>query len=280
MRLVSFTHAGTSAAGIVVDGGIRPIEGIDELGIHSLEHAIATASSSTLPVIPRADLTLRPVIPTPRRLICVGLNYHDHIAESKRETGSYPVLFTKFASSLIGANDPIAVPPESTAVDYEAELAVVIGRRGRRVARESAADYVAGYTVANDVTMRDYQYKTHQWLQGKAWDNSTPLGPELVTADEFGADPVFPIRLVLNGKVLQESDTSYLIYDIPTLIATISEFTMLEPGDVILTGTPGGVGFRRDPQVLLTPGDNVRVEIDGVGVCDNTVVAENMAEKS
>jgi acylpyruvate hydrolase len=273
MRLVSYIHAGTPGVGVVVDDGIRPIDGINELGVDTLERAIGAATSNAA-IIPLAEVRLRPVIPNPRRIICVGLNYHDHIAESKRELGTYPVLFTKFASSLIGANDAILIPPESAQVDYEAELAVVIGRGGRRIAAEDAADHIGGYSVANDVTMRDYQYKTHQWLQGKSWDAATPLGPELVTPDEFGADPVFPIRLVLNGDVLQESDTSYLIYSIPTLIATISEFTVLEPGDVILTGTPGGVGFRRDPQVFLTPGDRVRVEIDGVGFTDNAVVAE------
>jgi acylpyruvate hydrolase len=277
MRLVSFIHAGMPGAGVAVDGGVVPLDGITELGFDSLPRALTAGASPSGTTIPLAEITLRPVIPHPRRLICVGLNYHAHIEESKRETGEYPVLFTKFASSLIGANDAIVLPPESDQVDYEAELAVVIGRAGRRIRAESAFEHIAGYTVANDVTMRDYQYKTHQWLQGKSWDNSTPLGPELVTADEFGSDPsdhVFPIRLVLNGKVLQESDTSFLIYDIPTLVATISEFTALEPGDVILTGTPGGVGFRRDPQVFLAAGDVVRVEIDGVGVCHNTVVSE------
>jgi acylpyruvate hydrolase len=279
MRLVSFVHAGQPGAGVVVDNTVVPIAGISELGIDSLERAISTAADSSETAIPLADVTIRPVIPHPRRLICVGLNYHAHIEETKRELGTYPVLFSKFSSSLIGAYDAIVLPPESDQVDYEAELAVVIGKAGRRIAPESAFDHVAGYTVANDVTMRDYQYKTHQWLQGKSWDSSTPLGPELVTADEFGPDPVFPLRLVLNGDVLQESDTSYLIYSIPTLLATISEFTLLEPGDVILTGTPGGVGFRRDPQVFLAAGDNVRVEIDGVGVCANTVIAEKPDNK-
>jgi acylpyruvate hydrolase len=165
------------------------------------------------------------------------------------------------------------LPPESVQVDYEAELAVVIGRRGRRIPVDQADAHVLGYTVCNDVTMRDYQYKTHQWLQGKAWDNSTPLGPYLVLPSEADLTAA-GIRTLLNDEVLQSSDTSKLIFDIPTLISTISEFTTLEPGDVILTGTPGGVGYRRDPQVFLRDGDVVTVEVDGVGTLANRVRAE------
>jgi acylpyruvate hydrolase len=158
-------------------------------------------------------------------------------------------------------------------VDYEAELVVVIGKAGRRISRAAALDHVLGYTVANDVTMRDYQYKTHQWLQGKAWDRSTPLGPELVTPDEADVSAA-AVRTVLNGATLQSSDTSKLIFDIPTLVATVSEFTEVLPGDLILTGTPGGVGYRRDPQVFLHDGDEVAVEVGGIGRLVNRVRAE------
>ena len=153
-------------------------------------------------------------------------------------------------------------------------MAVVIGRAGRRIAVEDAPRHIAGYTVANDVTMRDYQYKTHQWLQGKAWEASTPLGPWLVTPDEAGDGRALDISLTLNGVVLQRASTAQLMFDVPTLVSRLSELVTLMPGDVILTGTPGGVGYRRDPQIFLSPGDQVVVEISGLGRLVNPVVAE------
>ncbi|NRQ32178.1 fumarylacetoacetate hydrolase family protein [Nonomuraea sp. NN258] len=213
------------------------------------------------------------MFPPAGKILCVGLNYREHVDETGRELPAYPVWFTKFPSALIGHEDDILLPPESRQVDYEAELAVVIGEPGRRIARADALDHVLGYTVANDVTMRDYQYKTHQWLQGKAWDRSTPIGPELVPAD--AVDPhKLDISLRLNGATMQASNTSLLIFDIPTLISLASEFTRVERGDLILTGTPGGVGYRRDPQVFLSDGDVVEVEIEGLGVLRNTVRSE------
>ena len=182
------------------------------------------------------------------------------------------MLFTKFANSLTGPFDEIPCPPESSAIDYEGELTVVIGKSARRVSREDALGYVAGITVANDISMRDYQNKTHQWLQGKAWEASTPVGPELVTLDEVGDLSALTLRTTVNGQVVQEASTSLMIFDVPTLISTISEFTTLEPGDLILTGTPSGVGMRREPPLLLGPGDVVSVELDGVGRIQNTCV--------
>jgi acylpyruvate hydrolase len=215
------------------------------------------------------------VVPNPGKVICVGLNYAAHIEETKREHSDYPVLFTKFATTLTGPDDPIPLPPESEAIDYEGELVVVIGERARRVPYERALDHVAGYAVANDVSMRDYQYKTHQWLQGKAWDASTPVGPDLVTRDEIHG-PV-TLRTFVNGEKTQEASTKLLIFDVATLVSTISEFATLEPGDLILTGTPGGVGFRREPQLLLKDGDVVVVEITGVGRIENRCVADPAA---
>jgi len=170
----------------------------------------------------------------------------EHVAEGTFEVPDYPVLFTKFAECLVGAGAPVVLPPESSAPDYEAELAVVIGSSVRRVLPDRALEAVAGYTAANDVTMRDFQYRSHQWLQGKAWSDSTPLGPFLVTPDEVGDPHRLDIRLELNGRELQSANTSMMIFDIPTLLATISEFVRLEPGDIVLTGTPSGVGIRRD----------------------------------
>ncbi|QRP50658.1 fumarylacetoacetate hydrolase family protein [Amycolatopsis sp. FDAARGOS 1241] len=221
-----------------------------------------------------AHVRLCPVVPNPDKIICVGLNYLTHVGETGRALPEYPVLFTKFASSLVGPDDDIVLPPESVQVDYEAELTVVIGRPARRVSRDDALDHVLGYTVANDLTMRDYQYKTHQWLQGKAWDHSTPLGPFLVPPADADVSAA-GIRTLLHGEKLQEADPSHLIFDIPTLVSTISEFTTLLPGDLILTGTPGGVGYRRDPQLFLTDGDEITVEVDGIGRLVNRVRAES-----
>ncbi|WP_030619272.1 fumarylacetoacetate hydrolase family protein [Streptomyces fulvoviolaceus] len=266
MRFVSYLYDGRRRAGAVIDGCVVPLADVTELGRQTPLEVLSAPDLRYGERVPLEEVRLRPVVPEPQKIICVGLNYRAHVIETERELPTYPVLFSKFPTSLIGPNDPIVVPPETRQVDYEAELAVVIGAPARRVPKEEARTVIAGYTIANDVSMRDYQYKTHQWLQGKAWDSSTPLGPELVTEDEIG-DQVgkLGISLTLNGEVLQSSDTSMMIFDIPTLISTISEFTTLLPGDVILTGTPDGVGSRRTPQVFLTPGDRVSVKIDGIG---------------
>jgi acylpyruvate hydrolase len=255
----------------LVDGDVvRPLRGVAELGRDTPAELLADPPLGD-ETVPLADVTLRPVIPAPGKVVCVGLNYRAHVEEGVHDVPDYPVLFTKFAETLVGAGEPVRLPAESEAVDYEAELAFVIGRHVRRT---SGLDAVAGYTVANDVSMRDYQYKTHQWLQGKAWARSTPLGPFLVTPDEVGDPHTLDISLELNGERLQASNTSRFIFDIPTLIATISEFVPLAPGDVVLTGTPEGVGFRRDPKVLLNDGDRMVVEIERVGRLENPVAAE------
>ena len=270
-RYVSYLFRGLPGAGELRGDEVLPLDGISELGIDS--PSLRLSSALGLPAIPLSDVVLRPVVPNPRRVLCVGLNYHDHINETKRDLPTYPVLFPKYASSLIGPTDDIQAPPETSQLDYEAELAVVIGRSGRRIPAEEADNYVLGYTVANDVTVRDFQYKTHQWMQGKAWDNTTPIGPSLVTPDEADL-PALGIRTILNGVTVQDDTLDKLIFSIPTLISTISTFTTLDAGDIILTGTPGGVGFRRDPQLFMRPGDMVRVEIDGLGAVENRVVAE------
>jgi acylpyruvate hydrolase len=188
----------------------------------------------------------------------------------------YPTMFPKFSEALIGAGDPILLPPEASAPDFEAELAFVVGRPVRRAAGREALDAVAGYTAANDVTMRDFQYRTRQWLPGKTWANTTPLGPFLVTADEVGDPHDLDIALELNGERMQSGNTSQFIFDIPTIVATISEFLPLAPGDVVLTGTPSGVGYHRDPKILLKDGDRVAVIIERVGRLENPVAAERV----
>ena len=219
-------------------------------------------------------MRLLPVVPLPSKIVCVGLNYAEHAQEGGYDVPDYPALFTKFEETLIAAGDPILLPPESEAVDYEAELAFVIGRPVRRASGPTALDAVAGYTVSNDVSMRDYQYRTAQWLPGKNWAGSTPLGPYLVTPDEVGDPHDLDISLKLNGERMQSANTSMFIFDVPRLVATISEFVPLAPGDVVLTGTPSGVGYRRDPKVLLKDGDQVVTEVARVGRLENPVVAE------
>jgi acylpyruvate hydrolase len=276
MRFASVTHQGRSFA-VKIDGEEAvPLTDISELGAATPASLLAAPPLYDKVTFPVSELTYRPVIPNPSKVLCVGLNYLAHIQETQNKEHEYPVLFPKFASSLVGGYDDVQRPPESTEVDYEGELAVVIGERVRRVAPGDALAAVAGYTVANDITMRDYQYKTPQYLQGKAWESSTPLGPWLVTPDEVGDVGSLNLKTTLNGQVVQDASTAQMIFDIPTLISTISEFTSLQPGDVILTGTPSGVGFRRDPPLLLKDGDVVVVEIENVGRQQNRIVDERV----
>jgi acylpyruvate hydrolase len=269
MRFASVLHDGQPHAVAMDEESAIPLTNIAELGAQTPNELLRDPPLDRTAAFPLSEATFRPLVPRPGKVICVGLNYKAHIEETHRDDSDYPVLFTKFATSLTGAYDAIACPPESEAIDYEGELAVVIGARTRRVDAARALDAVAGYTVANDVTMRDYQYKTHQWVQGKAWDASTPLGPALVTPDEVPDPRALSLRTLINGEVVQESTTGLMIFPVPTLISVISEFATLEPGDVILTGTPAGVGFRRDPKLLMGDGDVAVVEIDGVGRTEN-----------
>ncbi|MGH3633169.1 MAG: fumarylacetoacetate hydrolase family protein [Mycobacterium sp.] len=272
MAYATYVHEGSSHVGEVHGDRLVPLKGMTELGADTTPEALASAARDESASVAIDDVTVRPIVPNPSKVFCVGLNYRDHIIETKRDFPTYPVLFPKYASSLIGAFDDIVLPPESTQVDYEGEMAVVIGRPGRRIAESDVLHHVLGYTTANDVTMRDFQYRTHQWMQGKVWEASTPVGPYLVTSDEVDIGNS-GIRTILNGEKVQESELSQLLFTVPNLIATISTFTTLNPGDLIFTGTPGGVGYRRDPQRLLRDGDRITVAIDGVGATQNTVRA-------
>ena len=275
MSWVSYRYRGIEHVGLVDGDDYVPLAGIRRIDRSTGAPQLRAATVEARGRVPAAETELLPPSWAPEKIFCVGLNYRDHIAETGRDTPQYPVLFPKYADSLIAADRPIPIPAESNQVDYEGELAVVIGAPGRRIPRDRAAQHVLGYTVANDVTMRDYQYKTHQWVQGKAWDAATPLGPYLVAPEDVDLGHA-GIRTLVDGATVQESDLGQLLFDIPSLIATISEFTGLRPGDVILTGTPGGVGFRRKPQLFLTPGSTVSVEIDGVGRIDSAVIAEQV----
>jgi 2-keto-4-pentenoate hydratase/2-oxohepta-3-ene-1,7-dioic acid hydratase in catechol pathway len=210
-------------------------------------------------------------MPAPEKVICVGLNYHDHALEQGADLPEEPLLFGKFASALIGPGDAIVLPPESSHVDAEAELVVVIGTEGRRVSEADALDLVAGYTVANDVTARDLQSKDGQWLRAKGFDTFCPLLPGVVPVSDLGDGSGLRIVQRLNGDVLQDSSTSELIFGVPRLLAHASNAFTLRPGDLILTGTPAGVGIHRKPPVALADGDVVEIEIEGIGVLRNPV---------
>jgi acylpyruvate hydrolase len=274
VRFASCLLGDRRLAGLVEDDGVRPLRDVLELGRDTPAEVLANPPV-TDERVPLAEVRLLPVVPHPGKIVCVGLNYRAHAEEGGYDVPDYPALFNKFAETLVSAGDPILLPPESAAVDFEAELAFVIGRPVRRASGASALEAVAGYTAANDISMRDYQYRTAQWLPGKNWAASTPLGPFLVTPDEVGDPHELDIALELNGERMQSANTSQFIFDVPTLVATISEFVPLAPGDVVLTGTPSGVGYRRDPKVLLRNGDRVTVEIQRVGRLENPVRAES-----
>ena len=227
------------------------------------------------PTIDLKAVRLLPPVPVPPKILCVGLNYDDHLEESGLKKPSYPEIFARFATSLIPHQEPIRRPRESIALDYEAELAVVIGKPGRRIPQEQALDHVAGYSLFNDATVRDFQLRTPQWTMGKNFDGTGSFGPWLVTPDAVppGAHGL-RIQGRLNGQVMQDARTDQLIFSVPALIELISVAMSLEPGDVIITGTPGGVGAARKPPVFMRPGDVFEVEIEGIGVLSNVVQDE------
>jgi len=226
--------------------------------------------------VPAATALLHAPIHDPQKIICVGLNYRDHAHESKMPIPKEPVLFSKFPSALIGHGEPIILPKVSSKVDYEAELVIVVGRRGRRIAEHAAMDYVAGYSVGHDVSARDWQLEKDgkQWMVGKTFDTFAPVGPTLVTRDEVPDPHALGIRLRLNGKPMQSSNTEQMVFSVAQLIAYLSVVFTLEPGDLIFTGTPPGVGHARTPPIYLKAGDVAEVEIDSLGVLRNPITGE------
>ncbi|KUM42055.1 fumarylacetoacetate hydrolase family protein [Arthrobacter sp. EpRS71] len=224
------------------------------------------AASKEQTIVAAADADFAPLLPNAGKVICCGLNYGDHIQEMGRDLPEYPTLFAKYADTLMGANDPVEVTG-SVRVDWEAELAVVVGSELFHADEDQAREAIAGYTVANDVSMRDWQNRTLQWFQGKAWDRSTPVGPVLVTADEAGEH--FQVRGYVNGELVQDGNTSTLVFGPAQLLSYISQFTILRPGDLVLTGTPGGVGMGMTPPRFLADGDTLVTEIDGIGRLEN-----------
>lgn len=279
MKLLSFSIQGQQSFGLVQDQSIIDLkkyfanqyEDLKSLLaadnfieiVKSAEHA---ASDYAL-----ADIQFEPVIPNPEQIFCIGLNYAEHVQETQREVTEKPMIFFRLAPSQVGHNQPLLRPVEADQFDYEGEIAVVIGKGGRRIAKEDAWDHIAGYSCYNDGSVRDWQRHTAQWGPGKNFFQTGGFGPWLVTSDEIKANETMTLITRVNGKELQRAQTTQLIHDIPSLINYISTFTPLQPGDVIVSGTPGGIGLKRTPPVLLNEGDVVEIEIDKVGILKNIV---------
>ena len=223
--------------------------------------------------MPAGAVTLLPPVPNPAKIVCIGLNYRDHAAEVGLELPEYVTVFAKWPNTLIGDGAPIVIPAESYRVDYEAELAFVIGKRARHVSEAGAYEVIAGYTCFNDVSVRDYQARTSQWTLGKVFDTHGPCGPLLVTRDEVPDPGKLRIRCSIDGEMLQDSNTDQLVFSIPRLVADLTAVMTLEPGDIVATGTPAGVGTSRKPRRWIKPGERVRVEIENVGALENPAVA-------
>ena len=271
MKLATVRTASGTAAVRIEDDGAYDLGVADVGALLAQPDWRARAATGGTPIA-LEGLEYAPVVPRPGKVLCVGLNYRTHILEMGRDLPEHPTLFAKFAEALIGPTDDIALAPESDAVDWEAELTVVIGAPVRRADEEQAAAAIAGFTVMNDVTMRDWQFRTKEWLQGKTFEGTTPLGPVLVTPDELtgGVRPALTVTASVDGETVQKADTSDLVFDPVALVRYASTILTLQPGDVIATGTPGGVGHARKPPRYLTDGSVLVTEISGIGRLTNT----------
>ncbi|MDJ0787906.1 MAG: fumarylacetoacetate hydrolase family protein [Myxococcota bacterium] len=283
MKLATFTESQRTRVGIVVGDGIvdlsreapeLPTEMVAllEAGPEALEAARAAADGAE--TLALSDVKLESPVLRPPKILAVGLNYADHVAESGMETPKLPLIFNKQSTSVTGPTDPFHMPRVSTALDYEGELGVVIGRRCRHVPRDRAAEVIAGYTVVNDVSVRDWQLRTPTWTMGKSFDTHNPMGPWIATADEVGDPHALDLKTWVNGELRQSTNTKQLIFDCFELVEHLSTAFTLEPGDVIATGTSSGVGIAMKPPKLLQVGDVVKIAIDGVGEIENTVIEE------
>jgi 2-keto-4-pentenoate hydratase/2-oxohepta-3-ene-1,7-dioic acid hydratase in catechol pathway len=278
MRAVSFERDGAPGYGVVDGDTIVDVSDALDTRFADLGAVVRSGALDQLRATRGATVSIdavqfRPPVAGPR-IFCIGVNYHSHRDEMGRDASTHPTVFVRFPSSLVGHREPMLRPQASDRFDYEGELAVIIGRAGRRIARADALAHVAGYSCFNDGSIRDYQRHTSQFTAGKNFDRSGSMGPWLVTADEVGDPAALTLTTRLNGEVMQHSPTDLLIFDVPALIAYLSEFTELQPGDVIATGTPGGVGVARDPAVFMKPGDTIEVEISGIGTLCNVIVQE------
>lgn len=282
MKLTSFRLNGADTYGVVKDGGIVDIGG--QLGptYPDLKAAleqdalieIETVAEVGEPVVSVDDAEFLPVIPNPGKVVCVGLNYKSHIEETGRSDSDYPVLFTRWADTQVGHNQPMIKPNNSDRYDYEGELAVIMGKTARHVSEADALSHVAGYTCYNDGSIRDWQRHTHQFTPGKNFPGTGGFGPWMVTADDIPDPSKMELITRLNGEEVQRSKTDLMVFDVPFLIHYISGFCTLDPGDVIVTGTPGGVGFKRNPPLFMVEGDTVEVEIDMIGTLVNPIANE------
>jgi len=277
MKLATIRRDGATRA-VRLDGDLLVDLGFSDLG-EVLAQAdwqhVAGATPAGAATYPVGGADFAPLVPTPSKVICVGQNYRSHIEEMGRDIPDYPVLFAKFADTLAGADDDIEKPAETTQFDWECELAIVMGKTVRRATEDEAAEAIAGFSALNDYSVRDWQFRTREWLQGKMWEATTPVGPYLVTPDELrgGVRPNLHTRLTVNGVMKQEADTSDLLFDPVHLVRYISTVITLRPGDIIATGTNGGVGHARTPQEFLYGGEKVQITIEGIGSVTNTIVA-------
>lgn len=284
MRIARFRHLNRTGLGVVVDGAIADLAvAAPELPSHMTDllalgpdglKAAAGAATAAEDAIPLAEVDLLAPIPAPPKFLAIGLNYADHIAEAGVDAPEFPVFFNKQRTCVIGPGEPIEVPRVSDQVDYEGELGVVIGRRCRHVAADQARDVIAGYLIVNDVSVRDWQRKAPTMTLGKSFDTHGPIGPWIVTGEALGDPQDLRIRTYVNSELMQDASTKEMIFDCYEQIETLTTVFTLEPGDIIATGTPAGVGIFRSPPRFLRPGDTVRVEIDGIGTLENPVVAE------
>lgn len=276
MRYVHFLHQGRPTL------GVRCSQGVQILGEEPLETLLARGvdlktygRAAQGPLVEVAEDAWLPLLRRPPKIVCVGLNYADHTREAAFAQPDYPTFFPRFTSSLTAHNQPLVRPRLSATLDYEGEMAVVLHGGGRNIRREEALRHVAGYALFNEASVREYQFKSPQWTVGKNFDSTGAFGPELVTADELPpGGKGLRIETRLNGQVVQFANTSEMIFDVATLIATLSEAMTLEAGDVIVSGTPAGVGFAREPRLYLKAGDRVEVHIEGIGTLSNPVVDE------
>ncbi|HEX3550835.1 MAG TPA: fumarylacetoacetate hydrolase family protein [Candidatus Elarobacter sp.] len=285
MRLCTFVYDGRTSIGAETPAGVVDLRAADpalpasmlELlqgGDDALARARRAAENAAGGhVRSRGAVRLLPPVPNPAKIICIGLNYRDHAAEVKMPLPEHVTVFAKWPNTLIGDGAEIVIPPESHRVDYEAELAFVIGTRAHRIPEARAYDVIAGYTCLNDVSVRDYQMRTSQWTMGKVFDTHGPCGPVLVTKDEIPDPGNLRIRTIIGEETLQDSSTSQLVFSIPHLVAELTAVMTLEPGDIVATGTPAGVGTSREPKRWIRPGERVRIEIERIGALENPAVA-------
>lgn len=286
MKLVSYERNGRAGYGAIIDSMVAELSAEFSdvaptlkllLQAGALANAHTLVAEEKLPLFPLSEVTLAPVIPDPGQIFCIGLNYADHVSETGRLITESPTVFLRVPASQTAHGHPIILPAESGELDFEGEIAIVIGKGGRRISEDAAWSHIAGYSCYNDASIRDWQAATTQWTAGKNFWRTGAFGPWMVTADEIRPDQVMTLVTRLNGVEVQRSTTDLLIHSIPRQIAYLSTFTPLAPGDVIVTGTPGGVGFKRQPKLFMKAGDTVEVEVDAIGVLRNSIEREASA---